>query len=698
MTRPNYPPAERLDVVEVMHGTPVPDPYRWLEDPDDPRTQAWSAAQDALFESARDTWPGRDRYRSRMSELLGAGLVTVPVWRGERQFFMRRRAGEEHAQVLTVDADGTERVLIDPTQLDASGLTTLDSWQPSKEGHLLSYQVSSGGTEESTLHVLDVATGELVDGPIERARYSPIAWVPGGSGFYYARRPPAEQLPAGEEQFHRRVWWHELGTDPDADVEIWGTGLDPHNYYGLNVSMDGRWLVVSAAAGTAPRNDVWVADLSLSDHAHPVLAAVQEGVDAETSLYVGRDGRAYLHTNRDAPRARLMVTTPGDWEYDQWRDLIGERDDAVLDGWAILDGEDMTDAVLVAAWTSHAVGQLTVHDLAHGRKVDEVALPGLGSVSGLSERPEGGHEAWFSYVDHVTPNSVFRFDARDRTTSVWATPPGSVDVPDVDARQVTYESADGTPVRMFVIARTDRPAGPGPTILYGYGGFGASMTPSFSASILTWVEAGGTYAIANLRGGGEEGEDWHRSGMRENKQNVYDDFLSAAQWLVAEGLTTADQLVISGGSNGGLLVGAALTQAPQAFAGVVCSAPLLDMVRYEMFGLGATWNDEYGRADDPTEFGWLWSYSPYHHVQEGTAYPSVLFTIFDGDTRVDPMHARKLAAALQYATTAEAPILVRREANVGHSNRSVSRSVDLSADMLAFVTAVTGAANRDAKA
>jgi prolyl oligopeptidase len=314
----------------------------------------------------------------------------------------------------------------------------------------------------------------------------------------------------------------------------------------------------------------------------------------------------------------------------------------------------------------------------------------LGTVAGMSDRPEGGHEAWFGYTDHTTPASVYHYDARTDQTTLWATAPGSVDVPPVSAEQVVYTSNDGTEVRMFVLRRSDAAAAPAPTILNGYGGFGVALTPAYSATILAWVEAGGVYAVANLRGGGEEGEQWHRDGMRDTKQNVFDDFHAAAEWLVAHGVTTPEQLTISGGSNGGLLVGAALTQRPDLYAAVICAAPLLDMVRYEQHGLGQTWSDEYGTASDATEIEWLLSYSPYHHVQDGAGYPATLFTIFDGDTRVDPLHARKMAAALQHSTSGVRPILVRRESDVGHGARAVTRAVELSVDTLTFAAAQTG--------
>ena len=356
----------------------------------------------------------------------------------------------------------------------------------------------------------------------------------------------------------------------------------------------------------------------------------------------------------------------------------------------------MERPLLVVARTRHAVGELTLHDARTGEKVGDIPLPGLGTLAELGTRPEGGHEVWFGYTDYTTPYQIHRYDARTGETSPWEMPPAEVEIPKVRTRQVTYSSKDGTEVRMFVIEGSGGDSGPKPTILYGYGGFNIPMTPGFSPRILAWVEAGGSYAVANLRGGGEEGEKWHRAGMMEHKQNVYDDFHAAGDWLVENGVTTRGQLGIFGGSNGGLLVGAALTQHPEKYAAVVCWAPLLDMVRYEKHGLGVTWNEEFGTAEDPEQFGWLIAYSPYHNVHKGTVYPATLFTVFDGDTRVDPLHARKLAAALQYATAAEGgpagtrPILYRMEREAGHAARAVSRTVGVLADMWGFMAAQLG--------
>jgi prolyl oligopeptidase len=700
-----YPNARRLDLTENVGGHLVSDPYRWLEDPASAESRAWLEAQDALLREHAKLLPGRLALAARILELMGAGYVSAPLWRGQRQFFLRRAADQEHPVLVTAAPGEPERALIDPMSLDPSGTTTLDYWQPDTEGRLLAYQLSEGGDEEWALRVIDVVSGELAEGPIDRSRYSPIAWLPGGKAFYYVRKLAPEAVPPGEEQYHRRVYLHTVGTPADEDVLIFGAGKERTNYYGVSVSWDGRWLVISATQGTSPRSDLWLADLAASPVSAPALTVVQEGVDARTGIHVGRDGLLYVFTDDGAPRGRLAVTDPGQPGRSCWRELIGEDPEAVLTDFAFLDGEELDRPLLLVSWTRHAVSELTVHDLATGERVGTLSLPGLGgtggtsrlgSTGGITERPEGGHEAWFGYTDHTTPVSVLHYDARSGEVTTWARAPGSVEVPGVDTRQLTYRSADATLVRMLVISAAPEgslPAAPRPAILYGYGGFGISLTPAFAPSILAWVEAGGVYAVAGLRGGGEQGEEWHRGGMRDHKQNVFDDFHAAARMLVSAGWTTPGQLGISGGSNGGLLVGAAITQRPDLYAAAVCSAPLLDMVRYERFGLGQTWNDEYGTAEDPQELGWLLSYSPYHQVRGGTRYPAVLFTIFDSDTRVDPVHARKMCAALQHATSArwpDHPIVLRRESDVGHAARAVSRSVALSADGLAFLARHTG--------
>lgn len=662
-----YPPAERQPVVDRLHGHAVPDPYRWLEDPASPRTRTWLAAQDELWRGHAAELPGRDDWHARVAELTGAGTVSSPLWRGERHFLLRRTAAQEHP-VLYVSAPGRpERALIDPVELDPSGLTTLDHWQPDADGRLLAYQVSRSGDERSLLYVMDVGTGQVVDGPIDRCRYAPVAWLSDGKAFFYVRS--------------RQVRLHRLGTPAEDDAVICAGDRS----YGLGISPDGRWLTISAAAPGG--NDLWLADLSASPADHPMLRVIQEGAGAMTAPTVGPDGRLYLLTTLDAPRGRLCVADPERPGPGDWTELVGQDPEAVIGDFAIVDG-----ARLLVGRTRHAISEMDVHDLTTGERLGRVPLPGLGSAGRMATRPEGGHEVWFTYTDGVTPGSVYHHDTRTGHTSLWAAAPGAVEVPELEARRIVYTSADGTPVRMVVLARPG--TGPRPTILYGYGGFGLSLTPSYSGYVLPWVEAGGVFALAQIRGGGEEGAEWHRDGMLDRKQNVFDDFTAAAERLIADGWTTAAQLGACGESNGGLLVGAALTQRPELFAAAVCSAPLLDMVRYELSGLGPSWRPEYGSADDPEQLGWLLGYSPYHRIRQGVDYPATLLAAFGGDSRVDPLHARKMCAALQHATSGSRPVLLRHESDVGHGSRAVSRSVGLAADMLAFFARHTGLADQ----
>lgn len=685
-----YPQASREDIVDDMHGVPVADPYRWLESADDHRTQEWLTAQADVLERERSQWSLRDRFAGDVAALLGSGAISLPVHRRDRVFFTRREPGQQFGVLFVRDPDGGERVLLDPMAIDPTGSTTLDAWQPSKEGDRLAYQLSEGGTEESVLYVMDVSSGEVIDGPIDRCRYSPIAWIPGGESFYYVRRLPPEVLPESERGFHRRVYLHSVGAPTDDDANVFGAGMTMTNYYGVEVSRDGRWLQVSASEGTEPRNDLWVADLTASSPANPAFQQVQVDVDAQTSLTFGRDGRVYVSTDLDAPRGRLAVTTPGAWAASEWVDLIPEDLEAVLESVAVLDGEELTEDLLLVTKTDHGVASLTLLRASDGSLIEAIDAPGAGTIAGPIERPDGGPVVWFAYTDHTHVPTIYSFDARTREVGLYATPPGSVEVPDVHSRLVTYESKDGTTVRMFIVSPTDSPDHPRPTVLYGYGGFGIPMQPGFSAAILAWVKAGGVWAVACLRGGGDEGEQWHRDGMLDKKQNVFDDFHAAAQYLTEGGWTTPANLGIYGGSNGGLLVGAAMTQRPDLFNAVVCVAPLLDMIRYTTSELGPTWTVEYGDPEDAEQFGWLHAYSPYHRVVDGTDYPATMFAVFDNDTRTDPMHGRKMCAAVQAATSGERPILLRSEGNVGHGARKLDAAVEETADTLAFLAHWTG--------
>jgi prolyl oligopeptidase len=681
-----YPQAERLDLVEDLHGHRVADPYRWLEDVTDERTVAWSAAQDKRYEAERANWPLRERFHDRLATLHAVGSVGAPTWRGDRSFAVRRDPGQDHEVLRVSEPGGIERVLVDPIAVDASGTTTLDFYFPSPDGTRLAYGLSEGGTELASLRVLDVKTAQIIEGPIDRVRHSPVAWLPDSSGYYYVRHLAEDAVADDDPTLHRRVYLHTIGSDPESDQVVFGDGAPRATYFDVSLSHDGRWLVISSARGTDARNDLWLADLRNGGRFTPV----QLDVEALTYMKIAHDGRAYLHTNRDAPRWRLCVADPSHLAsgYPAWHTLLAEDPNAVLVDYVLLDDDEIKRPLAVALRTRHAIGELTVHDLETGASVHDIPLPAAGTVSQLTARRDGGHEAWFGYTDFTHPDQIRRYDATTAAVDVWATPAGDATTSvEIVTKHVTYPSYDGTEIRMFLASAKSPASGPARTILYGYGGFNIARPPVYDPYILAWIEEGGIFALVSLRGGSEEGETWHRAGMLESKQNVFDDFAAAADWLVSQGLTTHEQIGIFGGSNGGLLVGAALTQHPEKYGAVVCSAPLLDMVRYEQFGMGANWSGEYGTASDPAEFEWLYAYSPYHHVTDGVAYPAVVFTVFDGDTRVDPLHARKLCAALQHATSSGKPVLIRRELNVGHASRAVSRTVELAADRLAFFTA-----------
>ncbi|MEU4292730.1 prolyl oligopeptidase family serine peptidase [Kribbella sp. NPDC026596] len=634
-----YPCAERLPLVEQVHGCAVADPYRWLEDSSAAATVRWLGDQDDLWLEYAGSLSSRFRLRTRVRELSNVGSVSAPVWRGERCFTVRRDVGQQHP-VLYVD----DTPLLDPTPLDPTCLTTLDGWQPSPDGSKLAFQVSRGGDEHSVLHVLDVDTGQLVDGPLDGCRYSPIAWLPDGKSFFYVR--------------FRQIRRHHLG-DPDDTTILAGEAT-----YGLEISADGRWLTISAVRGTA--NDLWLADLSTNDSPIPV----QQGVDATTVMTVGRDGRLYVVTTRDVPAGRVCVGNPRDPTV--WHDYL--EPGAPLTGLAVLD-----EVVLVGT-----AGEISVHDRLTGRQLGIVDVPGTGSIGSLST--DNGARAWFTYTDSVTPPTVYCYDAETGRTTLWSQASGTTT--EAETHSLSCTSPDGTELELSVIAQPGA-HGPRPTILYGYGGFGQTLTPTYSAFALAWVEAGGVFVTAHVRGGGERGDASHRAGILLNKQKVFDDFITGAEHLVAQGWTTPDQLALCGESNGGLLVAAAITQRPELFAAAVCSAPLTDMVRYELSGLGERWVPEFGSAKDPDDFRNLLSYSPYHRVAEGVKYPAVLFTVFGNDTRVDPLHARKMCAALQHATDSDRPVLLRLQANAGHATGGIS----LAADMLAFLADQTGLAS-----
>jgi prolyl oligopeptidase len=634
-----YPRAERGDLVEILHGHPVADPYRWLEDAASEATVRWSAEQDALWRAHAAGLPGRESLRERAMALADAGTVTAPVWRAGREFVLRRLPGQPHP---VLHADG--RAIVDPALLDPGETTVLDSWDPSPGGTRVAVQLSRDGTEVGALHVLDVDTGEMLGPPVPGCRHAPVAWI-SDDAFYYVR--------------DRRMRLRRVGGEDVAVLEVRGVP-------GLGISRDGNWLVISSAGpeGTGLR----LADLRHGSPAAPSPRPVPQALAAA----VGRDGRLYLAVpERDGlalavadPRHPLVRRT-----------LLPPDPEAPLADFTVLTG------TLLVSRLRDGACELLRYDRETGAYLGTVALPGRGTLGRLSAEDDS---AWFTYTDTLTPAQVWRYDGGGKAASLWEDSPARVRLPEVRTRLLTATSPDGTPVRVTVLAPPG--TGPRPTILHGYGGFGLPMTPSYAPDSLAWIEEGGALAIAHVRG--DAGR--HTQGVGAHRLRTLEDFLAAARLLVDGGWTSPDRLGLWGESNGGLLVAAALTRCPELFAAAVCVAPLLDMVRYERFGLGPSWTAEYGSAADPAAFRHLLAYSPYHQVHPGARYPAVLLASFGGDTRVDPLHARKMCAALQRATSGDGPVLLRHEPGVGHGDRAAGRAAGLAADLLAFLAAGTG--------
>jgi prolyl oligopeptidase len=681
---PRYPDAPREERHETPHGRRVSDPYRWLEEPADPRTIRWSAEQETLYQAHRAAWPGIERWHEQLAGLSATDVWHVPRERGGRVFAVRQGAGQDHPVVYFRDSEG-DRPLLDVRVLDPSGRSVLESWEPSLEGDRIAYLLSRDGTEDAELWVLDVASGQLADGPLNRVRRSTIAWLPGGKAFYYVARLSLY------DQYNRRVYLHHLGGDRDTDPVVFGEGRDPTQFYTVASSTDGRWLTVTATTGTDPGTEIYLADLSAASPEKPELRRVQEAAMGRARTRIepgtGPQDPIWLRTHAGAPRGRVVVTTPVSPQ--RWRELIAERPEAVLDDFAVLKGAALGRPIGLASWIRHAAAEITIHDLATGAVIGEIPLPGKGSVGRLATGSGPGHEAWFSYTDYVTPPQVLHYDARSAQVSHWS-PQTAASGPNPVVSMETCHSADGTAIRLFVVSPGAEPDVSRPTILTGYGGFGVSMSPRYSPLATAWVRAGGVFVTACLRGGGEEGRQWHHDGRGARKQNTFDDFAAAAGHLVSAGWTTSSQLGILGTSNGGLLIGAALTQHPQRYAAAVCISALLDMARYELHGRGPSWVPEYGSIADPDQARTLLAYSPYHQVKAGEAYPPVLLAAAGGDTRVDALHARKMCAALQHASAGTGPILLRYERDVGHGLRAASSAVELYGDCLAFLAAQLG--------
>ncbi|HTC48051.1 MAG TPA: prolyl oligopeptidase family serine peptidase [Candidatus Aquilonibacter sp.] len=681
---PSGPPkAEKKPIIETMHGVEITDNYRWLEDGTSPATQKWVEEEMTYTHAMLDPLPGRDAIHKRLTELLSIGSISQPQI-GGKYYFYTRREGMQNQPVLYVregsaEAKGTgkDRVLLDVNQLAADGTIALDWYQASENGKYLAYGTSPSGSEMSTLHIIETKTGKTLPDTIERTRACSMAWMLDNSGFYYTRYPKKGDVPDGQEMYNRHVFYHELGSDPATDPLIFGEGRDPEDWPAVNLDNDGRLLLITEQEGWT-KTEIFLMDLKRGTP--PIRITTGKDFLYSATAY---NGRLYITTNEDAPRYRVFMAEAGNYERDDWKEIIPQTD-AVLQGAAVWGGK------IFAQYEQNAASQLKIFDI-DGTKLKDLMLPALGTVYGTEGRWDRD-EIFYGFLSFTVPPTVYRYDLKTGATTQWA----KVDAPSIDptayeVEQEWFHSKDGTKVPMFVVYKKGlKKDGRNPALLTGYGGFNVSMTPNFSRTAYLWMEHGGVYAVANLRGGAEFGEDWHRAGMLEKKQNVFDDMIAAAEHLIAEKYTDKDHLAVQGGSNGGLLMGAMITQRPDLFRAVVCQVPLLDMLHYQNFQIAKLWVPEYGSSDKPDQFKWLYAYSPYHHVKAGEEYPAILFMTADTDTRVDPMHAKKMAAEMQdeakNGASKTRPILLRIESKAGHgAGKPVTKQIEEFTDVYSFL-------------
>jgi len=670
---PEPPPTPARPVEETLHGRKVVDEYRWLENSEDPDVKDWVDAQNNHSRAVLDALPHRDAVKERIRALLSVRVTTTPIPRRGRYFFMRREAEQQQTVLFVREGlEGEERRLVDPNPMQADGTASLDWWHPSRDGRLLAYGISEAGSEMATLFVMSVDTGEVLPDTIPFARHSSVAWEQDDSGFYYTRQPAPGTVPKGDESYYSCVYHHKLGEDPGSDPLVWGEGRDKTDIPGVAMSPNGRYLLVTAYLSGASRTELFVMDREKEKDFRPVV----EGEDALSDAQVLDDG-LYLHTNLDAPKYRLLKVDPADPSRESWTELIPESD-AVLESARVIAGR------LFAVYLENATSRIRVLPREGGEAVD-VPLPSTGSVPGISGEHDG-EEVFFPFMSFHIPLAVYRMSMEDMKPVLFDEMKIPLKADEFEIRAEWYASKDGTKVSMFVGKKKGlEPDGNRPVLLTGYGGFNISLTPYFSPMLAMWMEAGGVFGVPNLRGGAEYGEEWHRGGMLEKKQNVFDDFHAAGEWFLEQGWTKSERMLATGGSNGGTLVGAALTQRPDLFRSIICDVPVLDMIRYHNFLLARYWMGEYGDPENPEHFEFLHAYSPYHRIEKGKDYPAVFLATAESDSRVDPMHARKMAARLRAATGSKNPILFWEERRAGHGmGTPLSKRIEEIADRFAF--------------
>lgn len=660
------PPQTRVQpVTETIHGTTITDPYRWLEDQNSPETRAWINSQNEYTKSLLDSFPGRARIHERLEQLMKIDVIAPPFERGGK-YFIRRRRADQNQFVISVrkGIDGKDDVLIDGNTLSQDQTTSANILDVTANGKLMAYGIREGGQDEQSVRVMDVETKKDLPVKLPSARYFGVSLKNDGSGLYYCR--------FGTEG--PRLFYHQMSASDSPDQELFGKGYGPSTIIGVSITDDGKYLSAVVSFGSsADKSEIWVQDLKKGGP----LTAIVKDVPARFSPSIAGD-TMFVHTNLNAQNGKIMAIDLTRPARENWREIIPEGTSAIS-GFSTVGGKLFVD------YLENVSTRIKVFDPS-GKYLYDVKLPGIGSASGVNGEWTKD-EAFYTYSSFAQPSIIYRYHVASGKQEEWARIKVPVQSDQIEVKQVWYESKDKTRIPMFLVYKKGlKLDGNRPTLLTGYGGFNISLTPVFSGMTALWAEMGGVYAIPNLRGGGEFGEKWHKAGMFGNKQNVFDDFIGAAEWLIKNNYTSSSKLAIRGGSNGGLLVGAAMTQRPELFQVVVCAVPLLDMIRFQNFLVARFWVSEYGSSEDPEQFKYIYAYSPYHHVQKGTKYPAVFFTTGDGDTRVAPLHARKMTALVQASTGSDRPVLLHYDTKAGHSGGlPITKQIDDLTEELCFV-------------
>ncbi|MBA3712669.1 MAG: S9 family peptidase [Pyrinomonadaceae bacterium] len=672
-----YPVSKKVDHVDDYHDAKVADPYRWLEDLDTSETRAWVAAQNKLTFSYLNEIPVRKQITDRLTKLWNYERYSVPFTEGGRYFYFKNDGLQNQSVLYTVAAlDGAPRVLLDPNKLSPDGTVALSGLTVSDDGKLMAYGLSTAGSDWQEWKVRDVETGRDLADVIKWVKFSGASWTPDGKGFFYSRyaEPTDAAMMAGVNYF-QKLYFHRVGTPQSEDVMIYERPDEKEWGFGGSVTEDGRYLVISVWKGSERKNRVYYKDLQSKNTA---IVKLLDDFDA-SYRFVDNDGPVFwFTTDLDAPRSKVIAIDTRKSERGNWKVVVPEAAET-------LEGVNVVGDMFVTSYLKDARAQVKTFRL-DGRPVREVALPGIGTVTGFGGKRRD-RETFYSFTGFTIPATIYRYDIASGRSTVFRQPKVDFNPQDYETKQVFYTSRDGTRVPMFITHKKGlKFGGNNPTYLYGYGGFDVSLTPAFSVGNLVWMEMGGVYAVANLRGGGEYGKDWHQAGMKLKKQNVFDDFIAAAEWLMANKYTSTPKLAIGGGSNGGLLVGAAITQRPELFGAALPAVGVMDMLRFHKFTIGWGWVSDYGSSDNPEEFKTLYAYSPLHNLKPGTAYPPTLITTADHDDRVVPAHSFKFAAAMQAAQGGTAPVLIRIETKAGHgAGKPTSKVIEEAADRWGFL-------------